>query len=86
VLQFEVVEHRMLAEYNVELNMQAVNYFSARWLPNDPDVIGKLESSYSTSITRDLEGNPIVLFDSQYAVNQAEEKVGAENLFKYKQG
>lgn len=84
VLQFEVVEHRMTAEYNVELNMQLMSYHSARWLPDNQEIIEKLESSYSTHITRDLEKNPIVLFDSQYALNQAEEKVGAENLFKYK--
>ncbi len=85
VLQFDVVEHRMLAEYNVELNMQLMNYHSARWLPDNPSVAEKLENSYSTHITKDLEENPIVLFDSQYALNQAEEKAGAENLFKYKQ-
>lgn len=84
-LQFEVVEHRMQAEYNVELVMSAVPYHSARWLPDDQEVIAKLESSYSTHVTRDMEENPIVLFDSAYALSQAKEKVGAENLFKYKQ-
>ena len=86
VLQFEVVEHRMLEEYKVELVMTGVNYHAARWLPEDDTVIEKLNSSYSTSVTKDLEGHPIVLFDSQYALTQAEDKVGAENLFKYKQG
>ncbi|MEX2573041.1 MAG: peptide chain release factor 3 [Balneolaceae bacterium] len=85
VLQFEVVEHRMLTEYNVELNMQPMSYHAARWLPDDPVIAKKLESSYSTYITTDLEGHSIVLLDSQYALGQAEEKVGAENLFKYKQ-
>ncbi|MFN1835094.1 peptide chain release factor 3 [Balneola sp. MJW-20] len=87
VLQFEVVEHRMQAEYGVELVKSPVSYYCARWLPNDNDeVIKKLESSYSTHVTKDMEENPIVLFDSMYALNQAEEKVGAENLFKFKQG
>src|SRR6056297_3064525 len=36
-LQFEVVEHRMQAEYGVELHMQPVNYNAARWLPHDSD-------------------------------------------------
>jgi peptide chain release factor 3 len=86
VLQFDVVTHRMLAEYGVELHQQPVTYNSARWLPNDSEeIIKKLEKSYSTHITKDMEGNPIVLFESAYALNQAEEKVGAENLFKYKQ-
>ena len=86
VLQFDVVTHRMLAEYGVELHQQPVTYNSARWLPNDSDdIINKLENSYSTHITKDMEGNPIVLFESAYALSQAEDKVGAENLFKYKQ-
>ncbi|MEQ9092247.1 MAG: peptide chain release factor 3 [Balneola sp.] len=87
VLQFEVVEHRMLEEYNVELVKTPVSYYCARWLPNnEPEVIKKLESSYSTHVTKDMEENPIVLFESMYALNQAEEKVGAQHLFKFKQG
>ncbi|MGM0505670.1 MAG: peptide chain release factor 3 [Bacteroidota bacterium] len=86
VLQFEVVEHRMQAEYNVDLNIEGVSYHTARWLSGDETVIKKLQSSYSTHITKDMEGNPIVLFDSQYALNQAEEKVGADELFKFKNG
>ncbi|MCC5913307.1 MAG: peptide chain release factor 3 [Balneolaceae bacterium] len=86
VLQFEVVQHRMAAEYNVELHMQPVSYHAARWLPNESEeIIAKLENSYSTHITRDMDENPIVMFESAYALSQAEEKVGAENLFKYKQ-
>ena len=84
-LQFDVVKHRMKTEYNTELHMNAVSYHAARWLPEDTEVIEKLESSYSTSVTKDMEKNPIVLFDSAYALNQAEDKVGAENLFKFKQ-
>lgn len=86
VLQFDVVTHRMLAEYGVELHQQPVAYNSARWLPNDSEeIIKKLESSYSTYITKDMDNHPIVLFESAYALTQAEGKVGAENLFKYKQ-
>src|SRR6056297_401531 len=86
-LQFEVVEHRMNAEYGVELHQHGVTYHSARWLSSKTadEVMKKLESSYSTHITKDMEENPIVLFDSAYALTQAEEKVGADNLFKYKQ-
>lgn len=84
-LQFDVVKHRMLTEYNCELNMSPVSYNAARWLPAGQDVIDKLESSYSTHVTKDMEEHPIVLFDSAYALSQAEEKVGADNLFKFKQ-
>lgn len=85
-LQFEVVSHRMKEEYGVELYTQPVTYHAARWLPNESsEIIAKLERSYSTHITRDMEGHPIVLFESAYALSQAEEKVGADSLFKYKQ-
>lgn len=87
VLQFEVVEHRMMAEYGVELHQQGVTYHAARWLSDKTakEVIEKLEKSYSTHITKDMEENPIVLFESAYALSQAEEKVGADKLHKYKQ-
>ncbi|MGM0588008.1 MAG: peptide chain release factor 3 [Bacteroidota bacterium] len=84
-LQFEVVEHRMETEYNCELNMTPVSYHAARWLPDDQEVADKLSSSYSTYITKDLEEHPIVLFESNYALQQAMDKVGEENLFKFKQ-
>ncbi len=84
-LQFDVVEHRMETEYNTELHISSVSYHAARWLDQNQEIIKKLESSYSTHVTEDMEGNPIVLFDSGYALNQAEEKVGAENLYKFKQ-
>lgn len=84
-LQFDVVKHRMSTEYNTELHMNSVSYHAARWLDENEEVIDKLESSYSTHVTNDMEGNPIVLFDSRYALNQAEDKVSAENLYKFKQ-
>jgi peptide chain release factor 3 len=85
-LQFDVVKHRMMSEYNVEITLSPVPYHTARWLPKDDAVIGKLSKSYSTAVTFDLDGNPIVLFDSAYALNQATEAVGAGNLYKYKSG
>src|SRR5699024_3245619 len=85
ILQFDVVEHRMNTEYNTELHMSSVSNHAARWLPSNSGVIEKLESSYSTSVTKDMEKNPIDLFDSGYALRQAEEKAGKKNLFKFKQ-
>ncbi len=85
VLQFDVAKHRMLSEYQCELNIFSVSYHTARWLNDNNEIIDQLKSSYSTHVTRDLKGNPIVLFDSAYALSQAEEKVGADNLFKFKQ-
>lgn len=83
VLQFDVVKHRMTVEYNVEMEVTASSYYAARWLSSD-EIAEKLIDLYSTDITRDLENHPIALFQSAYALRQAEEKVGAEHLLKFK--
>jgi peptide chain release factor 3 len=84
VLQFDVVKHRMKMEYKVDIDLSPVPYHTARWLRQDDEIIKKLESAYSTDVTHDLEGNPIVLFHSDYALRTAIDKVGEENLLKYK--
>jgi len=83
-LQFDVVKHRMAAEYKVQINMTGTPYYTARWLPDKPAVVEKLRLAYSTDVTTDIEGNPIALFHSAYALSQAEEAVGEENLLKYR--
>ncbi len=83
-LQFEVVEHRMKTEYKADIALSTTSYMAARWLPDDKKVIDKLKASYSTNVTFDIEGNPIVLFESQYALNSAVEAVGEENLLQFK--
>jgi peptide chain release factor 3 len=85
-LQFDVVKHRLQFEYKVDMVMSPSPYFAARWLPNDEKVIKKLDSSYSTHVTHDLDDNPIVLFESAYALNTAIEAVGEKNLYIYKGG
>ncbi len=84
-LQFDVVKHRMDTEYGVELRMEPSPYHAARWLPDNREIMDQLEASYSTHITHDMENHPLVLFDSAYALNQAKDKVGEENLYKFKQ-
>jgi peptide chain release factor 3 len=85
-LQFDVVKHRMMAEYKVEITMSPAPFYAARWLPNDANVIKKLGGSFSTHVTHDMDDNPIVLFDSAYALNTAIEAVGEKNLYQYKGG
>ncbi len=83
-LQFEVVAHRMNAEYKADISLSPTSYIAARWLPDDERVIDKLKASYSTNVTFDIEGHPIVLFESMYALNSAVEAVGEENLLRFK--
>jgi len=83
-LQFDVVKHRMAAEYKVQIILSGTPYYTARWLSDKSGVVDKLKHAYSTDVTTDIEGNPIALFHSAYALSQAEEAVGGENLLKYR--
>lgn len=84
-LQFDVVVHRMKSEYNVDINLTGTTYMSARWLKNnDQEAFDKLGGMFSTQVTRDIDGNPLVVFESQYALDQAVEKIGEERLLKFK--
>jgi len=78
------VKHRMAAEYKVQIILSGTPYYTARWLSDKTGVVDKLKHAYSTDVTTDIEGNPIALFHSAYALSQAEEAVGGENLLKYR--
>ena len=75
VLQFEVLEHRLLNEYGVELNRQNLNYRHARWpvasdssLPPDPK---RLTLTSTSMVVLDRDEEPVVLFESEWAIDWA---------------
>ena len=72
VLQFEVLEHRLRTEYNVEINSQQLSYRFIRWLPEDTEP-ENLKLSSSTKIAADLKDRPVVLFENDWSMRWAEE-------------
>ena len=71
VLQFEVVQHRLKSEYGAPIELDRLPYQHARWMEGDVD-LGKFESrGYSTCVL-DVEDRPLVLFESEWAMNRAE--------------
>jgi peptide chain release factor 3 len=71
VLQFEVVQHRLKGEYGAPIELDRLPYQHARWLEGEIDV-AKFESrGYSTCVL-DVEERPLVLFESEWAMNRAE--------------
>ncbi len=72
VLQFEVLEHRLRTEYNVEISSQQLAFRFIRWLPEDCDV-EKLKLSSSTKIGSDLKDRAVVLFENDWSMRWAEE-------------
>lgn len=75
VLQFEVLEYRLKNEYNVEIRQSGLNYRYARWV--QPDKNGKIPDPGSLSITSttmivlDQDDMPVLLFESDWAIDWA---------------
>ncbi len=74
VLQFEVLEHRLQNEYNVDLRLIMLPHRFARWLigkNNDPR---KLNLTSSTILAEDKNGRNVLLFENQWSIDWAKEK------------
>ena len=72
-LQFDVLRHRMWAEYKVELSLSPLPFEIARWpaLPFDPAIFRWNEG---VKILADRDDRPVVLFRSQWDLDNATHK------------
>lgn len=66
-LQFEVFQARLLNEYNSEVTMEAMGRKMARWIKED-DLDPKMSSSRNL-LCKDRFGQPVFLFENQFALN-----------------
>ncbi|MGB4610217.1 MAG: peptide chain release factor 3 [Saccharofermentanales bacterium] len=71
VLQFDVLEHRLNTEYNVELSLQQINYHVARWIswadPAKAKPAKDLIIASNNLLVEDEQNNPVILFESKWA-------------------
>jgi peptide chain release factor 3 len=66
-LQFEIVAHRLSAEYNVDAVYENVDIFTARWLTFPDDATRrKFERDEAASMGVDVDGNPVFLSGNKY--------------------
>jgi peptide chain release factor 3 len=74
-LQFEIVAHRLKAEYRVDAAYDTVNIFTARWLSFPDESIRKqFERREAAAMAVDVDGNPVFLASSKYVLALAEER------------
>ncbi len=66
-LQFEVFEHRMKNEYNVEVKMEPIGSKIARWIENEDDVKESMSSGRSM-LVKDRFDNYVFLFENEFAM------------------
>lgn len=71
-LQFEVFQYRMANEYGAEVEIEPLGFTHARWITGkgaDPEA---LEKSRYGVVVRDLDGQSVVLFKSEWELAAAQ--------------
>ena len=77
VLQFEVVQARLEAEYNVPTRLEMLPYREARLVEGPEDIVEDLPWDYGLVRTEDQAGRLIALFRSEFEVNYYRDKYPA---------
>lgn len=72
-LQFEVFEHRMKNEYNVEVRMEPIGSKVARWIENEEDVKESMTGPRSM-LVRDRFDRYVFLFENDFAMRWFQDK------------
>ena len=69
-LQFEVVQFRMLSEYNVETRLEPLPYSVARWVVEGWEALDKVGRVFNTMTVKDALDRPVLLFRNEWNVGQ----------------
>ncbi|MFD2679805.1 peptide chain release factor 3 [Bacillus seohaeanensis] len=72
-LQFEVFEHRMRNEYNVDVVMEPIGSKIARWIENEEDVKDSMSSGRSM-LVKDRHDRLVFLFENDFAMRWFQDK------------
>ena len=71
VLQFEVFKERLLNEYRVKVVIEMLPYRVARWVGGGEESRKWLESRRDFKVVEDRHGSPVMLSESEWALNYA---------------
>jgi peptide chain release factor 3 len=71
VLQFEIIQHRLKAEYGVACSLRPLPYKYARWVTGTPFDPNRFERPGRMTSVVDVEDRPLILFDSDWALRDA---------------
>ena len=72
VLQFEVIQHRLRSEYGAEISYARLPFTLARWVEGEGFDRKRFDDPPSVACLVDLEGRPLVLFQSPWHLERAE--------------
>jgi peptide chain release factor 3 len=74
MLQFDVLLHRLEHEYGVTAKLDFLPYRFARWVQGPADAIDRVASGIGRTLVYDTKEQPLVLFESEWALRTAVEK------------
>jgi peptide chain release factor 3 len=74
-LQFEVFLYRMKHEYGVDVDVQRLPFQIARWVVGDR--VDASDFRVNSMLCTDKLGQTVALFDSEYALLSAKERLGS---------
>jgi peptide chain release factor 3 len=72
-LQFEVLQARLKSEYNVDIKIERLGFVHARWVEGPGLDIDFFERRDDSRCLEDRDGQPVLLFKSDWALRWAED-------------
>lgn len=70
MLQLEVLQYRLKAEYNAEVNVAGLPYKYVRWIKGEWDT-ARLKLSSSAKTAQDSKGRPVIFFENDWSIRWA---------------
>ncbi len=80
VLQFEVLEYRLLNEYNVEIRMQHLPFRQVRWIDMPGFNPEKFHLTMDSIIALDQDDRPVLMFQNEWSQERIEDRNKGVNL------
>ena len=71
VLQFEVLEHRLKTEYQVDIVMESMPFRYVRWVVNTPKEVDKLKLTSTSGRAKDSRERDVLLFENEWSIRLA---------------
>ncbi len=71
VLQFEVLEHRLKTEYQVDIVMEGMPFRYVRWVVKSPKEIDKLKLTSTSGRAKDSRDRDVLLFENEWSIRLA---------------
>jgi peptide chain release factor 3 len=74
-LQFEVIQYRLLHEYNASCRYEPISLFKTAWITSDNDAqLADFKMRKALNLAEDKDGRDVFLAESPYALQMAMEK------------